>query len=219
MTGWQWAYFDTVIVSIQVVEEILIVAQGSASIDLGFLKMLKMGRLLRMIRMVRLLPELKSIVILIMASMSSFVWTCVLLLLLVYMLSVYMVMMAIDVLEESNSIVESESRDLLFRYWGSLGSAILSVYWSVTGGQDWAVVIGPLNEQTGTQFHNVVFCMFIAFATMVLMNLVTGVFVEGAQRLTKEDRDRELAKLAHKVFRLVDDDSVRKSHERNLTGI
>ena len=48
----------------------------------------------RLVRMVRLLPELKSLVCLIMASMSSFVWTCVLLMLLVYMLAVYMTMMA-----------------------------------------------------------------------------------------------------------------------------
>ena len=38
------------------------------------------------------------------------------------------------------------------------------------------------------------------------MNLVTGVFVEGAARLTKEDKDKELSKMAHKVFRMVDDD-------------
>merc|ERR1712138_110825 len=35
---------------------------------------------------------------------------------------------------------------------------------------------------------------------MVIMNLVTGVFVEGAARLTKQDRDNELSKMAHKTF-------------------
>lgn len=205
MSGWQWAYFDTVIVAFQFVEEVMLIIQGQASINLGFLKMLKMGRLARMVRMVRLLPELKSLVLLIMASMSSFVWTCVLLMLLVYMLSIYMVMMAVESLEKGPA--DTERRELLQEYWGSVGSAVLSLYWSITGGQDWAVVIGPLVEETESQIHNIIFSMFIAFATMVLMNLVTGVFVEGAARLTKEDRDKELSRMAHKVFRLVDDDN------------
>merc|ERR1712100_761781 len=125
--------------------------------------------------------------------------------LLMYMLAVYMVMMAVESLEETTGTT-SEDREILQEYWGSVGSAAMSLYWSITGGQDWAVVIGPLNAETGTQVHNIVFSMFIAFATMVLMNLVTGVFVEGAARLSKEDRDKELSKMAFRVFRMVDDD-------------
>jgi Ca2+-binding EF-hand superfamily protein len=206
MNGWQWAYFDTVIVGFQCFEEVVLLAEDSEGMNIGFLKMLKMGRLLRMVRMVRLLPELKSLVCLIMASMSSFVWTCVLLMLLVYMLAVYMTMMAVDVLSEKVNDQPTENIAELKLMWGSVGSSILSIYWSITGGQDWADVIGPLIQETGNQIHNIIFCMFIAFATMVLMNLVTGVFVEGAARLTKEDRDKELSRLAHKVFRLVDAD-------------
>merc|ERR1719353_2738334 len=114
--------------------------------------------------------------------------------------------MAVDVLSERVNDEPTENIAELKSMWGSVGSSVLSIYWSITGGQDWADVIGPLNDETGNQIHNVVFCMFIAFATMVLMNLVTGVFVEGAARLAKEDRDKELSKMAHKVFRQVDDD-------------
>jgi len=206
MIGWQWAYFDTCVVGIQVLEEIFYIFMSQDKMNIGFLKILKMGRLLRMVRMVRLLPELKSLVLLIMASMSSFIWTCVLLLLLVYMLAIYMTIMAVDVLSEKVNEPSTPNSEEVQRMWGSIGSSVLSIYWSITGGQDWAVVIGPLIEETGNQVHNVVFCMFIAFATMVLMNLVTGVFVEGAARLTKEDRDKELSRMAHKIFRLVDDD-------------
>merc|ERR1719265_1589923 len=108
--------------------------------------------------------------------------------------------MAVGTLEETPD-TGAERRELLQEYWGSVGSAILSCYWSITGGQDWAVVIGPLVGESGNQLHNIVFCMFIAFTTMVLMNLVTGVFVAGAARLDQEDRDKELARLAHRVFR------------------
>jgi len=207
--GWQWAYFDTVIVVIMVFEETLIIVKGVNAMNIGFLKLLKLGRLLRMVRMVRLLPELRSLVILIMGSISSFVWTCVLLLLLVYALAIYMVMMATDSMEKTIAD-SSTNRAELQRYWGSVGSAVLSLYCSITGGRDWADVIGPLVAETGNHMHNVVFSMFIAFATMVLMNLVTGVFVEGAQRLSKEDSNRELSRMATKTFRAVDSDFQRE---------
>merc|ERR1719162_89687 len=106
---------------------------------------LKLGRLMRMIRMIRLLPELKSLVVLIIASMSSFMWTCFLLMLLVYALSVYMVIMTVESLEQTMG-QDSKTRDELQQYWGSVGAAVLSCYWCITGGQDWAVVIEPLVE-------------------------------------------------------------------------
>lgn len=204
MKDWQWAYFDTAIVSIQVLEETWIIAVGPAGLKVGFLKLLKMGRLLRMVRMVRLIPELKSMVYLILASMSSFLWTCVLLLLLVYVLAVYMCMMATERLE--SPIDNADNYEAIKKCWGSLGSSILTLYWSITGGQDWADLIGPLVEETN-QWHNVVFSMFIAFATMVIMNLVTGVFVEGAQRMNREDRDHELVKMAKRTFKIVDEET------------
>jgi hypothetical protein len=43
MTGWQWAYFDTAIVTIQVIEEISVLAAGSQKVNIGFLKILKMA--------------------------------------------------------------------------------------------------------------------------------------------------------------------------------
>merc|ERR1712048_853369 len=88
----------------------------------------------------------------------------------------------------------------IYSYWGSLGDSIMSLFWSITGGQDWADLINPLVGQTENQLHNIIYSMFIAFSTMVVMNLVTGVFVDGAQRLSKEDRDRELLKMAYKIF-------------------
>lgn len=150
--------------------------------------------------MVRLVPELKSMVYLILASMTSFIWTCVLLMLLVYMLAVYMVMMAADTLEKTD--LSKTNKDDIRTYWGSIGSAVLSLYWSITGGQDWGDLVNPLVEGSGHQIHNLVFSLYIAFSTMVIMNLVTGVFVEGAARLNRDDKDRELARMARKTFHL-----------------
>jgi len=216
MEDWKWSVFDTAIVGLQVMEEVMAIVNsvtgpgegGEGGSNFGFLKLLKIGRLLRMVRMVRLIPELKSMVYLILASMGSFLWTCVLLALLIYVIAVYMTMMATDSLKSSLSSGSENTpqRDELKIYWGSVGDSIMSLFHSISGGADWADIIGPLTVETGTQVHNVTFTMFIAFATMVIMNLVTGVFVEGASRLAKEDKDKELVKMAFKIFDIVDDD-------------
>ncbi|CAJ1390782.1 unnamed protein product, partial [Effrenium voratum] len=44
-----------------------------------------------------------------------------------------------------------------------------------------------------------VFSMYIAFATLVMLNLVTGVFVEGAQRIAREEKEQELIKSVQKL--------------------
>jgi len=48
---------------------------------------------------------------------------------------------------------------------------------------------------------------YIAFATLVMLNLVTGVFVEGAQRIIKEDRDNDLVRTVCKLFMRADDNN------------
>jgi Ca2+-binding EF-hand superfamily protein len=217
MDGWQWSWFDSLIVGLQVFEELLLVAKGMSDggsegdggvgIDVGVLKLLKIARLLRMVRMVRLIPELKAMVYLIMASMKSFFWTCILMLVLIYMIAVYMTMMATECLKDNTrGEANAEDYDSVTKQWGSLSSSVMSLFHSISGGADWAELIGPLVNETNNQIHNIAFTMFIAFSTMVLMNLVTGVFVEGAQRLSKEDRDKELVKLAYKTFGIVDED-------------
>mmetsp|Transcript_57319 Transcript_57319/g.90886 ORF Transcript_57319/g.90886 Transcript_57319/m.90886 type:complete len:237 (+) Transcript_57319:2-712(+) len=120
-------------------------------------------------------------------------------------MAVYMVMMAADTLDNKN--LDPTNKERVKEFWGSLGSAILSVWWSISGGQDWADLVNPLIIESGNNVHNVIYSMFIAFATMVIMNLVTGVFVEGAQRLRQKDKDEELQRMAKKTFKHVDEEN------------
>merc|ERR1711907_899081 len=62
--------------------------------------------------------------------------------------------------------------------------------------------------------------MYVAFAALVMLNLVTGVFVEGAQRIVAEDRDADLIKHAKKIFNMLDDsDDNEISWEEFLTHL
>merc|ERR1712196_522243 len=50
-----------------------------------------------------------------------------------------------------------------------------------------------------------IFAMYVAFAALVMLNLVTGVFVEGAQRIVADDRDCEIVRQARKIFNMMDE--------------
>lgn len=211
MKGRQWNIFDFIVVSLQDAEIMLDIGMSAGSNssddplkDLSFLRMLRLGRVVRLLRMVRLIPELKSMVYLIAASMASFLWTLVLLILLMYGVAVHLTEVVADYLHDNAaSNLDTFHVDKLDDAFGSLFKAVTSLYQSILGGIDWKELMDELNHITWTV--PLLFSMYVAFAALVMLNLVTGVFVEGAQRIVSEDRDAELVKHAKKVFSIVDD--------------
>merc|ERR1712190_518822 len=74
----------------------------------------------------------------------------------------------------------------------------------MTGGDDWRNMLEVFRHDSMYVLHALVFSIYIAFATLVMLNLVTGVFVEGAQRIIREDKENECMKHAVKMFVLAD---------------
>eukprot|EP00913_Durusdinium_trenchii_P017499 g16443.t1 len=91
---WKWALFDTVVVSLQLFDEIITLAVGDDSAagsqgNLGFMRVVRVLRLLRILRLVRILQfvnELRTMVMSVASSMRSLVWTLVLMLLMMYII-------------------------------------------------------------------------------------------------------------------------------------
>lgn len=209
--AWQWNVFDGVVVSFQVIDEIsklfLAGTKVQKTVDsLGVLRMLRLARIIRLIRMVRLVPELKSMVLLISASMHAFLWTVALLLILIYCVAVYYTELSTEICIKNK--VGQASQEVLRKNFGSVGTAILSLFQAISGGDDWRNFVDDFKGLgRGSHFINTfVFAVYIAFATLVMLNLVTGVFVEGAQRLIQEEKDGELIRSVRKLFNLTDVD-------------
>jgi len=203
--GWTWNAFDLIIVTFSVIDEASqLFFQGSLLGFAGVLRMLRLGRVMRLIRLVRVIPALKSMVYLISASMNSFFWTGVLLLLLMYCVAVYFT----DLATEAMRLNVDTAADLseVRRYWGSLGQAVASLFQAITGGMDWrdCVDVFAIALPESQDMLLGVFSLYIAFATLVMLNLVTGVFVEGAQRIAKEEKEQELIKSVQKLCQLAD---------------
>eukprot|EP00450_Noctiluca_scintillans_P014600 CAMPEP_0194523428 /NCGR_PEP_ID=MMETSP0253-20130528/58313_1 /TAXON_ID=2966 /ORGANISM="Noctiluca scintillans" /LENGTH=622 /DNA_ID=CAMNT_0039367967 /DNA_START=69 /DNA_END=1937 /DNA_ORIENTATION=+ len=197
MKDWQWNLFDTSAVIFQFVDVVAhLIENGSPGLQLigngGVLRILRLGRVVRIARMVHLVPELKSMVCLISASMLSFFWAVVLFVLLIYCVAVYFTELATEIRAGVD-----DAR--IGQYWGSLGSSFLSLFQAISGGDDWANFIDVLEDSSQT-LNTLVFSLYVLFATLVMLNLVTGVFVEGAQRILKDDKEAELLRMVRRLF-------------------
>jgi voltage-gated sodium channel len=205
MKGWAWNAFDLGVVAMQDIEimlEIILTDEAGTNSMSNILRILRLGRIVRLLRMVRLIPSLKSMVYLIAASMASFIWTLVLLAFLMFGLSVHFTEVVADFRSNPRP---GEDIGIIVGQWGSITLSFVTLYQSILGGIDWKEVTDELRREEINWSVSAVYYMYIAFATLVMLNLVTGVFVEGAQRIVAEDRDLELKKQAKKMFDIVDD--------------
>jgi len=212
---WKWNIFDTVIVCMQLAEELT-----SAIVDAMFgselgseytnftlvrvLRVLRLVRIVRFTRILRLIRELHTMVGSIIGSLRSFLWTVVLLFGLIYCVGVLITQIVAD------HIRAEPDQDLgdpaLRRYYGSLGSSVLSLFQALSGGVDWEDLLTPLHLVTDSTLISLFYSAYIAFCMFVMLNLVTGIFVDSAQTNIREDRDLDLVNRVHELFNTADDD-------------
>jgi len=204
---WKWALFDSTIVGLQMIEEVSTLAVGSQAAqggNLGFMRVMRILRLLRIMRLVRLLQfvsELRTMVMSIVGSMKSLVWTILLMLLIKYIIGVCLCQLIADRgLENPGAMTQD-----LVEFYGSLPRAVLSLYQAMTGGVDWNDLSKPLEESI-SPLMTVGFALYVAFAVLAMMNVVTGVFVESALGSAREDREKEVISSVKKIFQVADHD-------------
>lgn len=73
-------------------------------------------------------------------------------------------------------------------YWGSLGTSMLTLYASVTGGVDWDTVGRPIGDISALWM--IVFIVYISVTFFAMLNVITGVFCQSA--IDSAGHDREL---------------------------
>jgi hypothetical protein len=139
-----------------------------------------------------MIGELRTIVSSILGSLKSLGWTIVLLLLLVYVVGIYFTQLVSD----SDRAREDT---VLQKYYGSLARSWLSLFEAFTGGLDWDNLADPLMESVHP-LCGIVFALYIAFAVLAMMNVVTGVFVESALMTARHDKDVDLVNHLRDVF-------------------
>eukprot|EP00927_Polykrikos_kofoidii_P072944 TRINITY_DN69018_c0_g1_i1.p1 TRINITY_DN69018_c0_g1~~TRINITY_DN69018_c0_g1_i1.p1 ORF type:complete len:933 (-),score=120.64 TRINITY_DN69018_c0_g1_i1:14-2812(-) len=169
---------------------------------LGVLRLTRLGKLMRILRMVGLVNELKMMVYLINASLHSFVWALVLMVLMIWIVAIYYTEVVTKLVREKR-LAQADVAE----QWGSVSRSVLSLFMSISGGDDWSTFIGPIAADFGIMgsVNIAFFSVYVAFMILVITNLVTGVFVDGAQRLVSNEKDQEFLRQSQVLFGAADE--------------
>jgi len=209
--GCAWNLFDALVTLSMLADEALSVIalsgvrSSSRSLDnVGFIRIvrvLRLARVVRLVRILRLVRELQRMVVAIFAAIRSFAWALVLIAMIVYIASVHITQLVADhFANEAVTPTNAEDIKLLTNFYGSVGRSALSLYEAVSGGVDWDGLIQPLIRAFGSSWIPFFFCLYIAFILLVLMNVVTGLFVDVAQATAKADKGMELVQMLRELF-------------------
>merc|ERR1719482_1510829 len=80
---------------------------------------------------------------------------------------------------------------------------IKTLFRSITGGIDWIDAAQPLRQVS--EVLEYAFMIYIAFGLLCVLNVITGVFVENANSITREDEESVLLEVLEDKKRWIDD--------------
>lgn len=191
-----WNLLDIFVVAIgcmEVVTETLVLAgseTGALMTNFSVVRMIRVLRVVRIARVIRVLKafrELRLMVASIVSSARNLLWVV---LVLCVMLYVFGITFTSAVTMELESLPrDAAGAEDLKKYFGSLSSSILTLYSSMSGGEDWTVYFHVLEMLPWP--YQCLFLFFVTFALFAVLNVVTGVFVDTA--IEKNQSDKELA--------------------------
>eukprot|EP00929_Paragymnodinium_shiwhaense_P095551 TRINITY_DN5673_c0_g3_i1.p1 TRINITY_DN5673_c0_g3~~TRINITY_DN5673_c0_g3_i1.p1 ORF type:complete len:577 (+),score=115.49 TRINITY_DN5673_c0_g3_i1:87-1817(+) len=193
---WRWNVFDSTIVSFQILEQIGRATHGKLiSFSLvNTLRLLRLLRITRLLRLLKMVDELQRIVVSIMNSLSSLAWVLVLLVVLVYFFSVVFTQMTLVHISP-----DDPQYDDLMHFFGCIPRTALTLFESVFGGLSWDEPVQLLVASV-SPFTSIIFCIYIAFCQIALMNVVTGVFVDKAMRAAHAAEEQTLCTQVATMF-------------------
>lgn len=184
-----WNLFDMALVFQIVFEQVSTAANiGVGTGNLSFLRGLRLLKSLKMLRVVRLLRsmrELRMILSAVMGSLTSMMWSLLLLVTVLYMFALICLQGMIAYLEISGDIVKDDVYEGIMAYWGSVRTAMLTLFMCSTGGMDWVNAYNALSH--AGPFFRLVFLAYMSFFMFVISNAITSLFVEATLERAARD--------------------------------
>jgi hypothetical protein len=182
-----WNIFDLILVALGLYDTAMLLMYGGdgGGFNASFmrsLRIMKLGKVLRVFRLMRMFRELRLILNSLIGSMASLFWSLVMMLMIFFMFGLCFVQGVTGYL-----LAEGAGDEELVYYFGSVQTAVWTLFAVVTGGLEWADFFDPL-VRVG-RLYSSLFLFFVAFAHVALMNILTALFVEHAIDIAKPDRE------------------------------
>jgi hypothetical protein len=120
-------------------------------------------------------------------SCESMFWCFVMLVFLLYIFALIVVQGMSGLLLVSGASLDFHELTDIEESFGSVSQTMLTLYMSVTGGDDWSMYY-QVASLAGA-WYSLLFIFFTFFFTQALFNILAGVFVQKALLASKPDRD------------------------------
>eukprot|EP00746_Dinoflagellata_sp_MGD_P008579 gnl/MRDRNA2_/MRDRNA2_117184_c0_seq1.p1 gnl/MRDRNA2_/MRDRNA2_117184_c0~~gnl/MRDRNA2_/MRDRNA2_117184_c0_seq1.p1 ORF type:complete len:632 (-),score=103.87 gnl/MRDRNA2_/MRDRNA2_117184_c0_seq1:46-1941(-) len=189
---WKWNWFDFVVVSSAIVEIGFQISQDASGFSGGTalraVRVLRLVRSIRAIRVMRCFRELRLVVHGIMSSLSSLFWLLVLLTFIMFIFAVFITQQVTEYRSDCKAKTElSDCMEVDSEQFSSMLLVFYALYKAISGGQSWGEIADPLFSVS--PFVGLLFTAYISFSVLAVLNVVTGVFVDNAQKAASQDRE------------------------------
>mmetsp|Transcript_45788 Transcript_45788/g.74415 ORF Transcript_45788/g.74415 Transcript_45788/m.74415 type:complete len:673 (-) Transcript_45788:8-2026(-) len=181
---WRWNIFDAVMVLSMLIDTALV----AAGLEVGYIRLLRVIRALRSFRIIRVLRffrELRVMLLSIMNSIAPLMWAVLFLALTISVFSVVFLQGVTNFILDAQPGVDSIEE--VQQYYQSFPMAFFSLFMAITGGEDWINLVEPLIQISSA--YGVLFVIYISLMVLGVLNIITGIFVESASDLSRQDRD------------------------------
>ncbi|CAK0822811.1 unnamed protein product [Prorocentrum cordatum] len=214
-TAWNW--LDFLLVMQSLIDFIMLGGGGGGGNTwMRTVRLFRIAKVLRILRVIRFFTQLHLIMSAIIGGMMSMLWSMVVFVLIFLMFSLYVVSAVATYLENDGDLRATASKELIENF-GSVQICMLTLFSTISGGNDWMEYYDTL---VPTGMPSSIFVLFVAFSQIALLNVVTGLFVESAIKLSEPDvhqkaeeqfqQDKEYARELKKLFEKADKDGSKR---------
>jgi len=160
--------------------------------NMGPFRIVRIVRLIRIIRIIRLakilkfVRSLRTMVHHIMCTLKSLCWAIVLLTFIIYVFSIFMTQGYRIHMDNVRARGGTASDDLQ-KYWSTISRSMLTLFESITGGVNWDGAMRSLGDIS--ELTVMLYIMYICFAQLAVLNVLTGVFCQNAIESAAHDQE------------------------------
>merc|ERR1712032_1807965 len=147
------------------------------------LRITRFVRTLRLPRIVRFIGALRTMILSILMTLKTLVWAFVLLALMMYLFALIFTQSAVDA-----KLTGGSSQAAFEKHYGHLWISCLTLFKTITGGVSWQEVVDPLMSPVSWPLV-LLFLSYVFFSQFAIVNVITGIFCNGAIETASRDPD------------------------------
>jgi len=212
--NYKWNALDIATVTSNWMECYLSISGNEASVEWTWIRVFRLVRVLRTLRLARIMilfRELRLVLLCLAGSLMPLLWALAVFCSIQYLFAVIILQGVASFLMSNPrdpqidptglEQIDDSNAEYLTKIFFSFPRTFLTLFQSVTGGEDWGVVQQQLEK--ADLYYGMMWVLYISIMFFGVLNVITGIFVETAVSRARNDRDSALqAELAKNKDRL-----------------